>query len=377
VGCSSAGPIHISPGPTPGTIIAAICVQGNVVKEFVVARFSGGISIAPVPESGQLPTDCKYVDNMQDVFSSLLQSIPASLGNAPAKSQSEREAPALANLLPSILNLPFPPTGPVNSAPPTPACDPNSSLFEVNHYEDTVTRVNVCPLSTAAVISVASKPLQVALTPDGSTAVVSSYDSAINFIDTATNKSAMLNLSTSLHPCGVAITPDGKSAYVTNLYDIGASILVVDLASRSLVKTIPVDNFYPENITITPDGSQAWVTYYQANIVTVIDTLTNTVAATLSVPQALGIAFDPAGTTAYVTSSVTPGQLYLFDTSTFKTTATIPVGNGPVDVATSPDGGLVFVINYQGGTSIIDSFTNKVIGTLPSDPGSRGITFIR
>jgi DNA-binding beta-propeller fold protein YncE len=93
-----------------------------------------------------------------------------------------------------------------------------------------------------------------------STAVVTSYDSAINFINTSTNIATIVNIDSSLHPCGVAITPDGSTAYITNLYDVGTSVLVVDIASQSIVAMIPMGYYYPENVSITPDGSQAWVT---------------------------------------------------------------------------------------------------------------------
>ena len=371
-----AGHVGLAPGPTPGTAIVAFCDNnGNIVKEYAVARYSDGFSAMPLPQEQQVQIDCTYNDNMQNAISRMLQ-VPSSLKSVPSSQRLKPEALALANPLPPILNLPFPPIGPLSSPPPTPTCDPTSSFFVVNHYENTVTRLNACPLSFSAAIPVASNPLQVAITPDGSTAVVSSYDNAVNFIDTNTNTSSTMNVSSSLHPCGVAITPDGKRAYVTNLYDVGASVLVIDIASRSLVATIPVNSFYPQNVSITPDGSQAWVTYYQNNAVTVIDTLTNTVATNLAVPMAQGIAFDPAGTTAYVASSSTPGQLYLIDTSNFNTIKEIPLGSQPVDVAVSPDGALVFVNNFGGGTSVIDRLSNQVIGTVATAAGTRGISFV-
>src|SRR5579871_758824 len=371
-----AGHVGLAPGPTPGTVIVGFCDNnGNVIKEYAIARYSDSFSAMPLPQEQQVPLDCTYNDNMQNAISRMLQ-VPNSLNGAADSQRLRPEALALANPLPPILNLPFPPIGKLSSAPPTPSCNPSSSFFVVNHYENTVTRLNACPLSSSVVISVASRPLQVAITPDASTAIVSSYDSAVNFIDTNTNASSTMNVSSSLQPCGVAITPDGKRAYVTNLFDVGASILVIDIASRSLVTTIPVGYSYPENVSITPDGSQAWVTYYQSGEVTVIDTLTNTVATNVVAPTALGIAFDPAGTTAYVASSNTPGQLYLFDTSNFNTITTIPVGNQPVDVAVSPDGALVLVTNFGGGTSVIDRASNRVIGTVPTAAGTRGISFV-
>jgi YVTN family beta-propeller protein len=85
-------------------------------------------------------------------------------------------------------------------------------------------------------------------------------------------------------------------AYVTN----GSSntISVIDTASETVVATIPV-GVIPFGVAITPDGTRAYVTNIQDNTVSVIDSATNTVIATIPVGNSPeGIAITPNGARA-------------------------------------------------------------------------------
>jgi YVTN family beta-propeller protein len=56
----------------------------------------------------------------------------------------------------------------------------------------------------------------------------------------------------------------------------------------------------------------------------------------------------------------------VIDTSSNTVVATITVGTTPVGVAASPDGTRIYVVNQAANTvSIINTATNTVVGTLP------------
>jgi len=102
----------------------------------------------------------------------------------------------------------------------------------------------------------------------------------------------------------VAITPDGTRAYVTN--PDSNSVSVIDTATNSVVATIAVGGF---GVAITPDGTRAYVAGGGFNTVAVIDTTTNSVVATIPVGQnpppggnPFGVAITPDGARAYVTN---------------------------------------------------------------------------
>lgn len=79
-------------------------------------------------------------------------------------------------------------------------------------------------------------------------------------------------------PVAIAITPDGTRAYVDNEAD--STISVIDTATNTVVATIPEN--VPTGIAITPDSTRAYVTNLISNTVSVIDTTNNTVVATVA-----------------------------------------------------------------------------------------------
>jgi hypothetical protein len=221
-----------------------------------------------------------------------------------------------SGLPPSIQSLPFAPaySRDTEFAAIAP-CDPTLQPFfyVVNHDHDSVTAVSPCPARVTKVINVASRPLEVAMTPDATTAVVTSYDQALTFIDTASNTvTATMNVPSDLFPQGIAITPDGTKAYITSFFPSNPCVFLVDLVGRTVLTRIPMPKQYPLSITLTPDGSQAWVSFLGQDGIVIIDTLTNTIATTLSnLSSPVGIAFDCYGTKAYVASSTSPGTLFV------------------------------------------------------------------
>jgi DNA-binding beta-propeller fold protein YncE len=277
--------------------------------------------------------------------------------------------------------LPFAPIYPA-SVPRSPLpCDPNNNAtaLVVNHGSGSVTRVTGCTDQTIAVIPVVSNPLQVDFTQDGSLALVTSYDSAISFIDLATNTVVKtLTTDPSVHPGGIAITPDGSRAYVTNFFLFNPSVLVVDIASRSIVSTISLGTPYPQSAFLSPDGSTLWVTHSLNNAITLIDTLSATAVAQLSILTPYGVAFNATGTQAFVTSGTSPGgAVMVLDTATYGLIKIIPVGNGPVDLAMLPDDSTLMVGNFFGQSiSVIDPKTFAV-QTFPLGGSPMGLAIVQ
>jgi YVTN family beta-propeller protein len=143
--------------------------------------------------------------------------------------------------------------------------------------------------------------------------------------------------------------------YVTT----GNGVSVIDTASNMVVATIPVDSAV--GVAIPLDGKHAYVA--AANGVAVIDTALNAVVATVPAPVWLttgpnAIAVTPDGTRAYVASSPMNvcrdnGTVSVIDTARKTVVATITVGPSTVGpyggadyttgVAMAPDGQHAFV----------------------------------
>ena len=91
-------------------------------------------------------------------------------------------------------------------------------------------------------------------------------------------------------PEGVAVAPDGKKVYVVNSGeepDYQGTVSVIDTATNTITATVPV-GINPYGGAISPDGTNVYVVnaniypYYNGTV-SVIDTATNTVTATVKV----------------------------------------------------------------------------------------------
>jgi YVTN family beta-propeller protein len=246
------------------------------------------------------------------------------------------------------------------------------------HTQALVTRISTCPFAIKVAIPVVTRPLQVVMTPDGSTALVTSFDNAVNFISLATNKVTFtLMTDPSINPNGLAISPDGTTAYVTS-FNTTAVVVVIDIASHAVLATIPTIT-YPQGVTLTPDGSQLWITSPLAASVDIIDTLTNTHVTGLNIAESADVAFNSTGTHAYITSSAAgSGIVTEVDTSSYKTINTYTVGLDPADISMSyADKFLVVNNNGEGSVSVIDLLKNAVVTTqLGGNSAPSGIAWV-
>src|SRR6266853_1562919 len=83
-------------------------------------------------------------------------------------------------------------------------------------------------------------------------------------------------------------------AYITN--NGSNNVSVIDTASNTVTATVAVGP-YPTGVAVNPAGTRVYVTNQAGNTVSVLDTSTNTVIATVAVGQSpVGVAVNPAGT---------------------------------------------------------------------------------
>jgi DNA-binding beta-propeller fold protein YncE len=282
-----------------------------------------------------------------------------------------------------VRDLPFTPAVPPAA---TAACQSNfPDVFRTNHNENTVTRISTCPIAVKTTIPVFQNPLQVAVTPDGSMTLVTSFGSldgsggAVTLINTSSNQVvSTVMLPFAVTPNGLAISPDSTTAYISNFTNSGQSVLVMNIASQMITATIQNVVQYPLGLTLTPDGSQLWVGSPLGGEVDIIDTLSQTIIYRLNIQITTDIAFNSTGTMAYITSaSTTPGQVIAVNTATFQVANTYTVGNGPTDISMSY-GDRFLVVNNENDViiSVIDLVENTV-KSVQVGSNARGIAFMQ
>jgi YVTN family beta-propeller protein len=256
--------------------------------------------------------------------------------------------------------------------------------------------VATIPLDVALVstgVSLNTNSSAIAVTPNGkhlyvTTGLCSSLDRdcgtpesvwyALWVINTATNKVVSASPGKGFVQ-GIVFSPNGKTAYFANWDSDVVVPKVLVYESGSAGPTITLPTYGEDNaITITPDGKHVYVPYVLYNgtpdfpeIVTVIDTATDTVTQTVVVEPASssntvdGIAMSPDRRYAYV-SNLGSNSVSVLDTATNTIVKTVSVGTSPGGVAVTPDGAYVYVSNQGSNTvSVIDAASDKVVATIP------------
>jgi YVTN family beta-propeller protein len=173
-------------------------------------------------------------------------------------------------------------------------------------------------------VPVGSGPSGVAITPDGTKALVTNlYDGTVSVLDLNPVVQASYTIQVGNGPQCIAVTPDGSKALVTNNYD--STVSVLDLTQASIVSAYTVSvGSGPVGIAITSDGSKALVTNYRDNTVSVL---------------------------ALTQSTIGPGY-------------TVSVGNSPVGIAITPDGARAYVSNFNGSTVSVLGLAKTPIETI-------------
>ncbi|WP_327115667.1 IPT/TIG domain-containing protein [Nocardia sp. NBC_01730] len=168
-------------------------------------------------------------------------------------------------------------------------------------------------------------------------------------------------------PLGVVLSPDGTRAYVAG--STSNTVTVLDTATDGVVATIPT-GAGPRLFAFAPDGGRLYVSVAEDGLLSVIDTATNTITASVPVGTApTGVSITPDGGHVYVANQGSD-TVSVIDTATNTITATIAVGVLPTGVAVTPDGSRAYVGNILGDTlSVIDTATNTITATIPGGGG--------
>jgi serine/threonine-protein kinase len=170
-------------------------------------------------------------------------------------------------------------------------------------------------------------------------------------------------------PGYMEIAPNGRYGYIANR-DEGI-VTVYDTTSNAVTATIPIPQGPPQFITFSPDGQVAYVTIYNAdytyNAVAFVETSSNTVTATVEVgKRPFAPATSPDGRLLYVPLH-NEGRVEVLDTSTAKEVDSYEVAENPHWIAISEDGSTGYTANHESGVVSVLDLTDhgRVITTIP------------
>ncbi len=177
-----------------------------------------------------------------------------------------------------------------------------------------------------------------------------------------------INASTSPVTATITVTPVSIArgfAYIPN-HDSN-NVSVINTATNTVVATIPVGAL-PFGVAATPDGSTVYIANSGSSFISVINTNTNAVVNTI--PTGTGpftLVVSPDGSKLY---AVIGNNVAVISTATNAVTDTIPIVGGNTGISISPDGSRVYVANsIAKSVTVISTASKTVIATIPVGTG--------
>jgi len=245
----------------------------------------------------------------------------------------------------------------------------HGTLVVVNKSDSTVSLVRLSDGAVAATVQTGASPHEVAVSPDGATALVTNYGtgpspgSTLTVIDVRGRRAARtIAVGAGARPHGVAFL-DARRALVTA--EGKKALLVVDVANGALEDSIETGQEVSHMVATTPDGKRAFVANIRSGTMTAVDLAARKVLAQVPTGDgAEGIAMTPDGKEVWVTNRAVD-TVSVVDARELKVIATLPSASFPIRVAITPDGRRALVTNARSGdVAVLDVATRKELGRM-------------
>lgn len=163
---------------------------------------------------------------------------------------------------------------------------------------------------------------------------------------------------------GLEFLPDRKHFVITN--EGNDTITVHNIASGKQIKKVDLTphGHRPRGIKISPDGKTYIVTMENSNSYLVLDSKFKVLKSVPTAEGPYGVAFDKAGKRIVIAGS-RGGKVQVFDATTHKTVAEIPVGKRCWHFTFTPDESkLLVACGRSDDMEIIDTTSYKVVANV-------------
>jgi YVTN family beta-propeller protein len=177
-------------------------------------------------------------------------------------------------------------------------------------------------------------------------------------------------------PLDVAVSPDNSRVYVTNTGS--STVSVINTASNTVIATVPVAAGSITNLAVSPDNSKVYVVSQNTNTIQIISAATLTVTGSIAVGTTpIDVAFDSLGyayVTNYTTQSVT--VITVSTNSVYTTITGLDEGPRGVVAVNVPGSGTRVYIAHAGPTKSEVSYFAAPNGTVHYIPVSGNPFFV-
>lgn len=231
------------------------------------------------------------------------------------------------------------------------------TLVVANKSDDTIDLVDLETGESRTTLPTGHAPHEVAVSPDGKTAVISNYGdreqpgASLTVVDLESAEVARtIDLGDHTRPHGMAWLPRRRLAVTT---EGSAHLLIVDPGEGRVEQAIATDQMISHMVAATPDGSRAFVANIGSGTVTVMDLRGGKKVLDLKTGDgAEGLAVTPDGSELWVGNRASD-TLAVVDTETLEIKARIPCPGFPIRVAITPDGSKALVSAARSGEVVV------------------------
>jgi YVTN family beta-propeller protein len=235
------------------------------------------------------------------------------------------------------------------------------TLLVANKSEHTLSFVSPDSGEILATVPTGRFPHEVAVSPDGSVAVVSNYGDretagwTLTIVDVAARKVlGEARLRGHYKPHGLAWLPDGK---ILVTVEASQAVLVMNPMEGTVLDTIETGQRLSHMVAATADGKRAFVANIGSGTVSAIDVVKGEKIKDIETGNgAEGIAITPDGEEVWV-SNRTSGTLTVIDPASLEVLDQVECKGFPIRVAITPDGKRVLV--SAAGTGEVAAFNRK------------------
>lgn len=248
-------------------------------------------------------------------------------------------------------------------------------LLLVSHKADSSLGFYAMQGEHLASVPVGKHPHEMVLSPDGRHVYTTDNGTmqieqageggnTVSIVDLAAcRKVGEVSLGEFHRPHGLAIDREGKRLYVTT--ENPDRLLVIDLASRRVVRTFETQGRTSHMVTLSRNGRWAYVSNSRSGSVSAIHLETGETKVVPAGARPEGSALSRNGKELYVVNRE-GAAISVIDTEKKERIADIPTGQGPVRIAVTPDGRtLVYALLEGQGVGFADARTRRRIAEVP------------
>ncbi|SDW85013.1 beta-propeller fold lactonase family protein [Paenibacillus sp. CF384] len=253
---------------------------------------------------------------------------------------------------------------------------PTNGLAYIANVSGTISIIDTAALTLLSTVIVASGLSVMALSPDTNYLYIGTGPEVSVFSTITNTVIDNIPLPPPLQAGDLALTPDGSLVYVASPGTIltpDNKVASLSTITRAAIATVTVGT-RPVKVNVNPLGTQVYVVNQDSHNVSVIDIASNTIVITIPISGTLAAvqALTPDGSRDFV-SSPSLGRLLAIDTTT-SSPINVFIGGVPTGLAVTSDGSKVLATVAGTFIAVVNTQTNTLITQIGLDASATFIT---